>query len=101
MYVKFCHFQMLEIRGSQCPISTKLCQLVVQVFFPDWPSLKQFGPVVSEILAFEYSVFGYTVCIYIYIYIYTQVPRHNKPCHTSIFAIMAIFPKAQSKTQYY
>ncbi|CAL4161170.1 unnamed protein product, partial [Meganyctiphanes norvegica] len=36
---------------------TSICKL--QIYFPDWQSLKQFGPVVSEILAFKYSGFGY------------------------------------------
>ena len=49
MYVTFCHFHMLEIRGSHCPISTKLSQHVVQLICSDWQSLKQFGPVEPEI----------------------------------------------------
>ena len=66
----FCHFHMVEIRGSLCPIVTKLWILVVLLFSHFWQSLMQFGPIEPKIWAIEYWVCGYRKYIYIYIYIY-------------------------------
>ena len=54
MYLIFCHFHMLEIRGSHYPIYSKLCTLVVLLFCIDWQNLKKFGPVEPEIWPVEY-----------------------------------------------
>ena len=53
---------MLEIRGSQCPIGTKLSPLAVLIFM-------KFGPVGPELWTIEYCVLA-TAGILIYLYTY-------------------------------
>ena len=49
-YISKCiFFHMLEIKGSRCPIVTKLCQPLVLIASLFCQSLKIFGPVEPEI----------------------------------------------------
>ena len=70
----FCHFHMLEIRGSQCPIGTKPCPLVVLTCCLKWPSIMKFGPVEPELWTIEYCVLATAgIPTYIWYMIYDDI----------------------------
>ena len=49
IYLTITFFNMLEIKGSLCPMVTKLCQPLVLIASLVWQSLKSFGLVDREI----------------------------------------------------
>ena len=73
----FWHFHIVEIRGSLCPIVTKLWILVVLLFCHFWQSLKKFGQIEPKIWAVVYWFFGYRIG-YRYIYRYISQNLRSK-----------------------